>query len=343
MQTVLHMVWALAVAGIPPATAAAQSLGEPMMRAVAVMDTLPGKTETGRHTFGDVSRNWRLYEPSNKSADAAPGMLVLLHGCTQDAADLMRGTRAEAFAERAGMIVLAPEQEASAHPQKCWNWYDPRHQNRDAGELAWMSSVISMIVKRYGVDASRVHVAGISAGGAMAQLFATAYPEQVASLTVASGVAVGAAATVPDALQAMRNGPREGTTTSSVVLTRMGQRKRAIPLLVMHGASDAVVSPRNADALMKQWSDVLDALAIARPRERLQGDSGTGKTAQMRAEVDAAGRAWLVDWRVRGVGHAWSGGAKEGTYTDPEGADATAMLFAFIAEQDSFVAKSRAP
>lgn len=342
MQHVLHLLLALAVTGGSPGAAGVQYVSEPIARAAFVADTVPGKVSTGRHTFGDVSRNWRLYEPSIRRADVAPAMLVFLHGCTQDASDLMRGTRAEEFAERAGMIVLAPEQDASAHPQKCWNWYDPRHQNRDAGEVAWLSSVIAMIVKRYDVDASRVHIAGISAGGAMAQLFATAYPEQVASLTVASGVAVGAAATVPDALLAMRNGPREGTTTSSVVLARMGERKRAIPLLVMHGAADSVVSPRNADALVKQWSEVLDVLGVARPRERLKGESGPGKTTHLVAETDAADRAWLVDWRVRGVGHAWSGGAKEGTYTDPDGADATAVLFAFIAEQNA-AATSRLP
>ncbi len=342
MQYVLPLVLTLAVTGILPVAAGVQYASEPIAQAADVRDTLPGKSSTGRHRLGELSKNWRLYEPSTRTPGAATAMLVFLHGCTQDAADLMRGTRVEMFAERAGLIVLAPEQEASAHPQKCWNWYDPRHQHRDEGEVAWLSSVITMISKRYNVDASRVHIAGLSAGGAMAQLFATAYPEQVASLTVVSGVAVGAAATVPDALLAMRNGPRDGSTSASVVLSRMGERKRAIPLLVMHGTTDAVVSPRNADALVQQWSDVLDVLSLARPRERLQGAS-TGKTAQLRAETDAAGRAWLVDWRVRDVGHAWSGGAKEGTYTDPDGADATAMLFAFIAEQESFAARSGRP
>lgn len=334
-------LWVVCTVGacVPAVTPSAVANATGSDRSVEI---LPEQIVRGEHAAGVDSRAWRLFVP-RREAGQQRSMLVVLHGCTQDADDLARGTRSDDFARRDELLVLMPEQPLRAHPQKCWNWYDPRHQQRDAGELAWLSSVIAMIVKRYDVDAARVHIAGLSAGGAMAQLFATAYPEQVASLTVASGVAVGAAATVPDALQTMRNGPRDGSTTSAVVLTRMSDRKRAIPLLVMHGASDAVVSPRNADALVKQWSEVLDALAVLRPRERLQGESGAGKIAQLRAETDAAGRAWLVDWRVLGVGHAWSGGAKEGTYTDPDGADATAALFAFLAEQDAAVVRGRSP
>lgn len=343
MQHVLRIGLALAVTGVPSVAAVGQYVRQPIVRAEYVMDTVPGKVVTGRHADGALSRNWRVYEPSTRKQGVAPALLVFLHGCTQDAADLMRGTRVEQFAERAAMLVLAPEQEIAAHPQKCWNWYDPRHQQRDAGELQWLSSVIAMIVERYEVDPSRVHIAGISAGAAMAQLYATAYPESVASLTLASGVAVGAASTVPDALTAMRNGPRDGSTTAAVVLARMGARRRAFPLLVLHGDDDAVVSPRNSDAIVRQWREVLDALSVARPRELVQGENGANKTARVRSELDAAGVPWIVDWRVRGVGHAWSGGSREGTYTDPDGADATAALFAFIAGQESAAAKRRSP
>ncbi len=286
------------------------------------VDTLPGQVVRGTHVFGALSREWRLYLPSGNTNAPRP-LLVLLHGCTQDADDIARGTRAEAFAERAGMLVLTPQQPVSAHPQKCWNWYAPAHQSRDSGEVGLLASLVQEVVQSHGVNASRVHVAGMSAGGAMAQLLATAYPERFASVTVASGVPVGAASTVPDALRAMREGPAQGDVSAQAVLSRMGERARAIPLLVLHGATDAVVSPKNADALALQWQQVLSRLGV-------QLESGSGEERGLQSWRDSEGELWLRTWRIPAVGHAWSGGDPAGTYVDPQGPDATAALFEFL-------------
>ncbi len=293
-----------------------------------IMDTLPGQTLTGTHTFGAATRAYHLYVPSGaSSASAAPrAMLVLLHGCTQDADDALRGTRVRQYAERAGMLVLAPEQTVNAHPQKCWNWYVPAHQQRDAGEPALLASMIAELARQHGADTSRVHIAGMSAGGAMAQLLVTAYPERYASLTVASGVPVGAASTIPDALAAMRDGPREGRVSAAIVQERMGARSRAVPMLVMHGAMDAVVSPRNADALVSQWRELLATQGLGLARSVV--DNAGGEQLDWR---DAQGALWLRAWRISNVGHAWSGGDSSGTYVDAAGPDATAALFDFIA------------
>lgn len=289
------------------------------------MDTLPGMVVRGEHANGTLTREWRLYVPSGSPTAPRP-LLLLLHGCTQSADDIVRGTRAEEFAEREGMLVLSPEQPASAHPQKCWNWYAPAHQERDSGEVALLASMVQSVVQAHNVDASRVHVAGMSAGGAMAQLLVTAYPERFASVTVASGVPVGAARTIPDALRAMREGPAHGAVSAEVVLNRMGERARAVPLFVIHGATDAVVSPNNATALVLQWRSVLSQLGVALTES-------AGNEAGVQLFRDSGGKLWLKSWRIPDVGHAWSGGDATGTYVDPQGPDATAALFLFLAGQ----------
>lgn len=55
-----------------------------------------------------------LYEPANRSQSPAP-LLVLLHGCKQDAADFAAGTRMNEAAEAAGVVVLYPEQSLAAN------------------------------------------------------------------------------------------------------------------------------------------------------------------------------------------------------------------------------------
>lgn len=258
-------------------------------------------------------------------------MLVVLHGCTQDADDLARGTRSDDFARRDELLVLMPEQPLRAHPQKCWNWYAPAHQERDGGELALLAAMIDSVAAAHDVDPRRVHLAGLSAGAAMAQLLATAYPERFASLTMASGVAVGAARTVPDALSTMRSGPREGATSADVVLTRMSPNARAMPLLVLHGEQDAVVSPTNADAIVAQWRGALSALGVLLVQEqRFEAYAADARAVSVLRWRDSTGTLWLESRRMATLGHAWAGGDSSGTYVQPDAPDATQAMFAFI-------------
>ncbi|HYR27486.1 MAG TPA: hypothetical protein VEU30_03425, partial [Thermoanaerobaculia bacterium] len=40
--------------------------------------------------------------------------------------------------------------------------------------------------------------------------------------------------------------------------------------------------------------------------------------------------AHVEEWRIAPLGHAWSGGSPEATYTDPQGPDATAAIVDFF-------------
>ena len=104
-------------------------------------------------------------------------------------------------------------------------------------------------MEEYRVEASRVYVAGLSAGGAMAALVAAAYPELYAAVGVHSGLAPGKAAPPPVSVPghaARRSGGRTG----------VGQ---AIPLIVFHGDRDQTVHPSNADQLVEQWMAAAEA------------------------------------------------------------------------------------
>jgi poly(hydroxyalkanoate) depolymerase family esterase len=282
------------IAGVP-VMAAAQ--GGPPAGTVRV-ERLPG---------GDTTRMFRVFVPSRTPPAGARPMLVLLHGCTQDAADIARGTRLDAWAAREGFVAVYPQQETTHHPQKCWTWYDPAHTTRDRGEAAWIAAVVRHVADAEQVDPRRISIAGISAGGAMAVNLAVAYPDLFAAVGAHSALPALAAANVVSALGVMRQGPRE---TPDVLATRaleaMGGRARAMPLVAWHGATDAVVHPTNTDVL----------------------------GAQFRVMAARLGAAATVEVRqVVGVGHAWSGGAPEGTYTAASPDDATAAFVAFLLAQ----------
>jgi poly(hydroxyalkanoate) depolymerase family esterase len=252
------------------------------------------------------ARKYWLYVPSSYDAAKPLPLVVMLHGCTQDANDLARGTRMNERAEAQGFIVVYPEQPVANNPIKCWNWFDARQQTREAGEPAIIAGITNQVLKSHSIDAKRVYLGGISAGAAMANIVAIAYPELFTALALHSGLEYKAASSMFDARKAMLEGGPDPVAQGEAAFAVMGERARAIPVIIFNGAKDASVPPLHATQLEVQWQTI-------------------NKLAGTKAVVE---KVIYPD-----VGHAWSGGSAEGTYTDPKGPDATAAMLQFFFER----------
>lgn len=179
--------------------------------------------------FHDADGQWieyQLFLPGGALKKALP-LVVMLHGHSQELDGFIAGTSMNEAAAAAGFAVLYPAQSSQAHPQKCWHWFDPAHQHRDLGEPALLATLTRSVMQAHPVDARKVYVAGLSAGGAMATIMGREYPDLFAGVGVHSGLAAGVAHSVGSALASMRGDlPGRGRTQRGHAHHRLPRRCR---------------------------------------------------------------------------------------------------------------------
>jgi poly(hydroxyalkanoate) depolymerase family esterase len=276
-----------------------------------------GRIEAGTYSASSGARAYKLYVPPQAGTAALP-LVVMLHGCTQNADDFARGTAMNDLAKAQGFYVLYPEQSDQANPQRCWNWFKHSHQERGRGEPALLSGMTRKVIASHRIDTRRVFVAGLSAGGAMAAIVAETYPELFAAAGVHSGLATGVASDLPSALGAMQRGPQGAP-----------QGANGVPTIVFHGDADRTVHPGNGERVISA-----SAAAGAGGVEVEHGVARGGRRYTRHVHRASAGGAVLAEhWVIHGAPHAWSGGRATGSHTDPAGPDASAEMVRFFLER----------
>jgi poly(hydroxyalkanoate) depolymerase family esterase len=245
------------------------------LRAASAMMRLPGATtptEFSRYAAGsggviethDFGSNpgklaMLVYAPPTPPAPGAP-LVVVLHGCGQDAAAFAADTGWMALADRLGFPLLLPEQGEANNRGRCFNWFRPSHTRRGRGEALSIRQMITEAIRRFGSDPRRVFIVGLSAGGAMAAAMLASYPEVFAAGAVVAGLPVGAASGPAQALTRMAQAGPERTAAAwagEVLGTAPPRFTGPWPRLsVWTGSEDRVVDPQNARLLARQWSEL---------------------------------------------------------------------------------------
>jgi poly(hydroxyalkanoate) depolymerase family esterase len=315
---------------------------------LASLRALPSPSAPGRdglirleHHDGRRARPVYVYAPPDLDPAVPAPLVVMLHGCTQTAAAFSSGSLMNRTADRHGFVVAYPEQSTEENPSRCWNWFSPSHQARGGGEPASIAGAVRAVAQakdRWAVDPGRVFVAGMSAGGAMAAVVAATYPDVFAAVAIHSGLAYGSARTLPAATQAMRRGGPDPEAQGDAAFAAMDAAARVVPALVIHGTADAVVDPVNAQHAVRQWMATNRRAAggayepgLDRPDAAVRDDRSGTLPFTRRTWLDARGRLVQELIEVEGLGHAWSGGAAGGSYTDPRGPSASDAIHDFFA------------
>jgi poly(hydroxyalkanoate) depolymerase family esterase len=197
----------------------------------------------------------RIYVP--EGLDGPAPLVVVLHGCTQNAAVYDQGSGWSTLADRHGFILLFPEQQRANNPMLCFNWFSGNDTQRGMGEAASIANMIAAMRKAHSIDPARIFVTGLSAGGAMTAVMLATYPDTFAAGAIIAGVAFGCAAGVSQALDCMGGGGRDDAAELAARVRRASPHKGPWPRVqVWQGSADTIVTPGNADTIVQQWTGV---------------------------------------------------------------------------------------
>ena len=223
--------------------------------------------------------------------------MVVLHGCTQTAAEYDQGSGWSRLADRHGFVLLFPQQDRANNANLCFNWFERGDITRGQGEAQSINQMIETVTIAHGIDRDRIFITGLSAGGAMASVMLATYPEMFAGGAIIAGLPYGCASNVQQAFGAMRSAGQTRTAALAAIVQNASGHEGPWPKVsVWHGSDDTTVHPNNADAIVEQWLP-------------LHGLSKSPSTADVvdgyphRAWRDASGQIVVEAYSITGMGH----------------------------------------
>ena len=283
------------------------------------------------HEFGDNPGKLRArcYLPAGVTGSAP--LVVVLHGCTQNAAVYDHGSGWSRLADRHGFILLFPEQQRANNPMLCFNWFAAEHTRRDAGEAGSIRAMIAAMQRSHDIDPGRIFVTGLSAGGAMASAMLATYPELFAGGAILAGVAYGSATSVAEAFECM--GGRKTSSPSALGRSVRAASRHGGPwprVQIWQGGADGTVVPSNGEAIVEQWVNVH---GLDPEPDRQDEVAGHPRRAWLRADGTVLIEHVLVSGMAHGVPLATGGDdptGVAGAHMLDVGIDSTGRIAAFF-------------
>lgn len=214
---------------------------------------------------------------------------------------------------------------------RCWRWFQPdaAHGLAEADAIADLAVAL---VRKYRLDATRVYIAGLSAGAGMAGLVVLRHPNVFAAAAMHSGAVLGAAHDTVTGMRTMRRGNPADPTELVKPLVDGVRPFPLLPVMILHGERDHVVSIRNAIQLAEQFNYLNRATAV---KESVLA-KGTHRQ-YARRDFFKGGQVAVRLCLLKDVGHAWSGGNSKLKFNSKTGPSAAVLMWQF------FAMRSRAP
>lgn len=274
------------------------------------------KAQTSEITnFGTNPGNLKmfLFEPSTTQSN--PGVVLVMHGCGQNATDFANETGWNVLAEQYGFYVIYAEQKLINNPTKCFNWFKSSDNIRNSGESLSLLEMINHVQTNFSTDSSKTFVCGLSAGGSMTPVMMACYPDVFNGGGIWAGVPY-----LYQAGEANEDTPLQwGNKVRNAFPEYSGKYPR---LYVCQGTKDAVVDSINRTKLVAQWTNVhginqtpdiinLDFNDISNVDQHLYLNNSTNDTIVNTYTIHGMGHGIAVD---PGTGAEQGGITNTGSY-----------------------------
>jgi polyhydroxybutyrate depolymerase len=238
---------------------------------------------TGSLVHDGLTRTYTLYIPANYNAANAHPIVFNLHGYTSSGTAQASLTNMNAIADTAGFIVAYPEGTLDNSFQPYWN----SGYGTGVDDIGFIDALIDVIATNYTVDLQRVYSTGLSNGGIMSNTLACALNDRIAAIAGVGG-------------------------TMSIVQNTSCSPSNKIPVMHIHGTSDAVVPYLGngvllgVNTLITHWRTHNGLTSASTTTSFPNNSLLDGSTADLiRYETGSNYPVHLI--RVNNGGHSWPG------------------------------------
>ncbi|MCA9549694.1 MAG: PHB depolymerase family esterase [Myxococcales bacterium] len=299
----------------------------------------PGQSTWQAQTIAGMST--RLYVPAGAAPSGGRGLMVVLHGCSQQATAIGDSGNWGDTADRYQWVVAAPSVPGGGVIAGCWDYYGTS-QSRTSKYNDDVLALVQALLSRgdLAIDPNQVYVSGLSSGASQAMVLGCLAPD------VFAGVGINA-------------GPTVGTTSGQIGSVATSQ-SAAVSLCRSWAGSHSGDFATQLTSIVHGDNDYTVAVGYnalnAKVMAEIYGASGptTFSTAGLPGANPAGSGEQFSDAqgpRVRriqntGLGHNWpsgAGGGQSAAFVNPNSIDYPEELASFFSTHNRRISGDRPP
>ncbi|HKC69308.1 MAG TPA: PHB depolymerase family esterase, partial [Bacteroidia bacterium] len=249
-------------------------------------------------SFGSNPGNLNMYSYVPTGIIGSAPLVVVMHGCTQNAITVATQTGWNTLADRHKFNLVYPEQKSANNSSTCFNWFLQGDENRNQGEAYSIKQMVDYMKAHYNIDTNQIFVTGLSAGACMTNVMMACYPDIFKAGVVMAGAPYKAGAA---ALYGYTTTISPTAWGDSVRTGYPGYTGAYPKVAVFQGSADPVVNPQNETEIMKQWTNIHGATQT--PASTITSFNGNPYVTK-NIYNDPSGNEVVETYTITGMGHA---------------------------------------
>lgn len=263
-------------------------------------------------TFFNQGRNYKLTTPYDLTQKRP--LLVLLHGCRQNASIILEKSLLEDQALSRNFFILTPEQSSLMNMSLCWNWFYSEQQKRSPfTEMGGIVATLKALITIEQIDSERIYVAGLSAGGALTHALSVCYPDVFKGAAIHSGLAFKSAENLQEGQNILKTTKLKSPQYlgAKALACAPDVKRKLKKVLIIQGLDDESVRPMHAQLISDtNWAMRNESYAEERTNKKYP-HGYTIEIIQRKSQ-----NFQEISYFVKGLKHAWGGG-ENFDYFDP--------------------------